>query len=177
MLFTIISDRCAPKIAAKLPSRMHWTRHSIDMTNSSWKPNPSKLRSFAYPQYLRGNGSNVMYSSATKGCHSPHGHTLATRTTYTKKSSRNNCDMATTLPIKNPTAKELWNFRIIIVPPTDKIMSMIPDHIAAKPSEAFRVEVTSKLKMSKMPDNIKIAYLKSCIMRAWRNENNSAMPM
>jgi hypothetical protein len=42
--------------------------------------------------------------------------------------------MATTHPMKKPTAKEEWNFLIIIVPPTLRAHSMRPDHAAAKPS-------------------------------------------
>ena len=46
--------------------------------------------------------------------------------------------MATTHPMKNPTAREEWNFRIIMVPPTLRPQSMSPDHKAASPSENRR---------------------------------------
>lgn len=67
--------------------------------------------------------------------------------------------MHTTDPMKNPTAKLLWNLRIIMVPPIDRIMRMIADHTEAKPSDMILVEVTTRLINIKIPDTVKIAYL------------------
>ena len=49
--------------------------------------------------------------------------------------------------MKNPTAIELWNFLIIIVPPIDSINSISALHMEAKPSAIDRVPIT-KMDMS-----------------------------
>ena len=67
--------------------------------------------------------------------------------------------MQTTLPMKNPTAKLLWNLRIIMVPPMDMTINMMADHKEVKPSDVFLVEVTTRLMSIKIPDSVKIAYL------------------
>ena len=46
--------------------------------------------------------------------------------------------MATTHPMKKPTASDEWNFLIIMVPPTLRAHNIRPDHNAAKPSENLR---------------------------------------
>jgi hypothetical protein len=46
--------------------------------------------------------------------------------------------MATTHPMKKPTAREEWNFLIIIVPPTLRAHNMRADQAAAKPSGKAR---------------------------------------
>ena len=49
--------------------------------------------------------------------------------------------------MKNPTAMELWNFRMIIVPPMESMRSINADHIEANPSAIDRVPMT-KMDMS-----------------------------
>mmetsp|Transcript_20877 Transcript_20877/g.21200 ORF Transcript_20877/g.21200 Transcript_20877/m.21200 type:complete len:98 (+) Transcript_20877:305-598(+) len=46
------------------------------------------------------------------------------------------------LPMNRPTAIELWNFLIIIVPPTDKATRSSDDVIQANPSAGERVDTT-----------------------------------
>lgn len=85
--------------------------------------------------------------------------TQQTKETYIKNRSKNSCDMHTTDPIKNPTAKLLWNFRIIMVPPIDRTISMIADQKEAKPSDMILVEETTRLMSIRIPDTAKMAYL------------------
>lgn len=87
--------------------------------------------------------------------------------THTRNSRRKSWDMATTLPMKNPTAKLLWNLRIIMVPPILRNISMIPDHIAAKPSEMLLVDVTHKLMTNNNPDKTKMEYLIRIQRKRW----------
>lgn len=72
--------------------------------------------------------------------------------------------------MKNPTAKLLWNFLIIMVPPILKNKSMLPLHKAAKPSEKTRVDVTNKLMITNIPDITNIAYLQINETRSWEKE-------
>eukprot|EP00977_Amphora_coffeiformis_P003785 scaffold758_cov177-Amphora_coffeaeformis.AAC.3 len=58
--------------------------------------------------------------------------------------------MATTHPMKNPTASDEWNFLIIIVPPTDRAHSINPDQSAARPSENLREPMTKMPRMNKI---------------------------
>ena len=69
--------------------------------------------------------------------------------------------MATTLPMKNPTAKLLWNLRIIMVPPMLRNRSIMADHSAAKPSDMLRVDITTSDMSIKMPVKLKMEYLKN----------------
>jgi hypothetical protein len=46
-----------------------------------------------------------------------------------------------------------------MVPPIDRIISMIADQKEAKPSDMILVEVTTRLINIKIPDTVKIAYL------------------
>jgi hypothetical protein len=75
---------------------------------------------------------------------------------------KNNCDMATTDPMKNPTAMELWNFRIIIVPPMLNTRSINADQIDANPSARVRVDITTKLSNVRIAVTAKIEYLMQC---------------
>jgi hypothetical protein len=67
--------------------------------------------------------------------------------------------MATTPPIKKPTAMELWNFLIIIVPPMLNTSNITADQMAAKPSAKFRVDMTIKLNRVRMIVTAKMEYL------------------
>lgn len=67
--------------------------------------------------------------------------------------------MATTPPMKKPTAMELWNLRIIIVPPMLSPINMRADHIDMNPSVSDRVPVTAKDINIRIPDKVKIEYL------------------
>jgi hypothetical protein len=88
--------------------------------------------------------------------------------TYIKNRRKNSCDMHTTDPMKNPTAKLLWNLRMIMVPPIDRIISMIADHREAKPSDMILVEVTTRLMSIRIPDTAKMAYLNDMGSEFWR---------
>ena len=68
-------------------------------------------------------------------------------------------DVATTDPMKKPTAMELWNFRIIIVPPMLKTTSMREDQIDANPSARDRVDMMMKLSNVRIAVTAKIEYL------------------
>jgi hypothetical protein len=67
--------------------------------------------------------------------------------------------MATTPPIKKPTAIELWNFLIIIVPPIDKANSINADHIDVNVSDIPRVDITAHDINANTPVKLKIEYL------------------
>lgn len=104
--------------------------------------------------------SNIPNKMSEYSTHTRHfSSTFSMESTYSKKRRKNSCDMQTTLPIKNPTAKLLWNLRIIMVPPMDRTINMAADQKEAKPSDMFRVEVTTRLMSIIIPDRAKIAYL------------------
>ena len=63
--------------------------------------------------------------------------------TYTNIKKKNICDIATTPPMKNPTAIELWNFLIIIVPPILNANSINADHIEVNASLRPLVDMTA----------------------------------
>ena len=67
--------------------------------------------------------------------------------------------MATTLPMKKPTAMLLWNLRMIMVPPIPSAQSMSADQMAANPSASGRVVMTAKLIMAKTNVRVRIEYL------------------
>lgn len=68
--------------------------------------------------------------------------------------------MATTHPMKKPTANDEWNFRIIMVPPTLKAQSIKPDHTAAKPSGNDRDPNTTTPKIVRTRVIAKMEYLR-----------------
>ena len=59
---------------------------------------------------------------------------------HTRKIKKNICDAATTLPMKNPTATLLWNFRMMTVPPTQSSSSTIDAHRLTNASVPPRVD-------------------------------------
>lgn len=67
--------------------------------------------------------------------------------------------MATTPPIKNPTAIELWNFLMIIVPPMLSARSISADHIEVKASLIPRVDMTAHDMRARTPVKPRIEYL------------------
>ena len=67
--------------------------------------------------------------------------------------------MATTLPMKKPTAMELWNLHIIIVPPTQSPISITPDQNAVKPSANKQDPRTRKVIKESINDKTRIEYL------------------
>ena len=67
--------------------------------------------------------------------------------------------MATTPPMKNPTAIELWNFLIIIVPPILNANSINADHIEVNASLRPLVDMTAHDINAKIPVKPKIEYL------------------
>jgi hypothetical protein len=90
-----------------------------------------------------------------------------------RKSTKNICDIDTTPPMKNPTAMELWNFRIIMVPPMLRRQSIAADQKLANPSENGRVPITAKDMSIRRTVSPKIEYLSHGIsIRAMRNELN-----
>jgi hypothetical protein len=56
---------------------------------------------------------------------------------------------------------ELWNFRIIIVPPMLSASNMKADHTEVKPSERDRVPTTAHDMNARMPVMARIEYLKT----------------
>jgi hypothetical protein len=80
-------------------------------------------------------------------------------TTYRSVKKKNICDMATTPPMKNPTAMELWNFLMIIVPPMLNASSINADHIEVKVSLIPRVDMTAQDMRARTPVNPRIEYL------------------
>lgn len=63
--------------------------------------------------------------------------------------------------MKNPTAIELWNFLIIIVPPILKVSNINADHIDVNDSLKPRVDITAHDINASTPVNPKIEYLSS----------------
>ena len=82
---------------------------------------------------------------------------------------KKSCDIATTPPIKKPTAIELWNLRMIIVPPMLSANSMKADHMDMKPSASDRVPMTANDINARMPVIVKIEYLQQNENRNMRN--------
>ena len=80
--------------------------------------------------------------------------------------------MATTPPIKKPTAILLWNFRMIIVPPMLNARSINADHTLVKPSAKDRVPMTAQDMRARMPVTPRIEYLQPN-----NPENKSALQM
>jgi hypothetical protein len=65
--------------------------------------------------------------------------------------------------MKNPTAIELWNFLIIIVPPILKVSNINADHIDVNDSLKPRVDITAHDINASTPVNPKIEYLSSSL--------------
>ena len=87
---------------------------------------------------------------------SPNTHT---HQTYTSIKKKNICDIATTPPMKNPTAIELWNFLMIIVPPILSAKSISADHIDVKVSLKPRVDMTAQDMSARTPVKPRMEYL------------------
>mmetsp|Transcript_31955 Transcript_31955/g.48613 ORF Transcript_31955/g.48613 Transcript_31955/m.48613 type:complete len:88 (+) Transcript_31955:372-635(+) len=66
--------------------------------------------------------------------------------------------MATTPPIKKPTAIELWNFLMIMVPPMLNTNSITADQMAANPSAIVLVDIITKLRSVRIAVTAKIEY-------------------
>ena len=82
-----------------------------------------------------------------------------TSTTYNNDRKKKNCAMDTTPPIKNPTAMELWNFLIIMVPPIDNMRRSTADQMDMNPSASPRVPVTAKDMSASTPVMARMEYL------------------
>jgi hypothetical protein len=67
--------------------------------------------------------------------------------------------MATTPPMKKPTAIELWNFLMIMVPPILNASNINADHIEVKASLNPRVDMTAHDISARTPVKLKIEYL------------------
>lgn len=67
--------------------------------------------------------------------------------------------MATTPPMKNPTAMELWNLRIIMVPPILSASNMKADHAEVNPSASDRVPMTAQDIRASIPVIPRMEYL------------------
>lgn len=92
-------------------------------------------------------------------------------TTYMSIKKKNICDMATTPPMKNPTAIELWNFLIIMVPPILKASNIKADHIEVKASLRPRVDMTAHDMSAKIPVKLNIEYLEQGrVQRKWSKD-------
>jgi hypothetical protein len=61
--------------------------------------------------------------------------------------------------MKNPTAMELWNFLMIIVPPILRAISMMALQILMNPSEIERVPVTANDMIVNTPVTLRMLYL------------------
>mmetsp|Transcript_22760 Transcript_22760/g.42303 ORF Transcript_22760/g.42303 Transcript_22760/m.42303 type:complete len:114 (-) Transcript_22760:260-601(-) len=66
--------------------------------------------------------------------------------------------MATTPPMKNPTAMELWNFLMIMVPPILNAKSIKADHIDVKVSLMPRVDMTAQDMSARTPVSPRMEY-------------------
>jgi len=62
--------------------------------------------------------------------------------------------------MKKPTAMELWNLRIIMVPPMDKQHSIAADQTEANASENGRRPIMAKLNTERAAVSPKIEYLR-----------------
>ena len=71
----------------------------------------------------------------------------------------NICDAATTLPMKNPTAKLLWNFLIMTVPPTQSNSRNIADHKLTNASVPPRELMVYNAMKTWIIDSKRIKYL------------------
>jgi hypothetical protein len=91
--------------------------------------------------------------------HKPSPATFRALPTYMSIKKKNICDMATTPPMKNPTAMELWNFRIIMVPPILKANNIKADHMEVKASLRPRVDMTAHDMSAKIPVKLRMEYL------------------
>ena len=80
-------------------------------------------------------------------------------TTHIIDKKKNSCAIATTPPMKKPTAMELWNFRIIIVPPILNANNINADHVDMKPSDRFLVPITANDINVNIPVIERIEYL------------------
>jgi hypothetical protein len=85
--------------------------------------------------------------------------------TYMRNSTKNICDIETTPPMKNPTAMELWNLRMIMVPPMLRRQSIAADQKLANPSENGRVPITAKDMSMRRTVSPKIEYLSRGVRR------------
>jgi hypothetical protein len=74
--------------------------------------------------------------------------------------SINICDAATTLPMKNPTAKLLWNFLIMTVPPAQSNSRNIADHKLTNASVPPRELMVYNAIKTWIIDSERIKYLK-----------------
>jgi hypothetical protein len=75
--------------------------------------------------------------------------------------------------MKKPTAIELWNFLIIIVPPILNANSINADHIDVKASLIPRVDMTAQDINAKIPVKPKIEYLRKGVKRKYRNQRRA----
>ena len=82
--------------------------------------------------------------------------------------------MATTPPMKKPTAILLWNFRMIMVPPMLKAANKNADQILANPSEKDRVPMTAHDKSANIPVRPKIEYLYKQENQQRKNSSNNS---
>ena len=79
--------------------------------------------------------------------------------TYINERKKNICAIAKTPPIKKPTAMELWNLRMIMVPPTLKPNNIAADQNETKASANDRDPITTHDISAKIPVIAKIEYL------------------
>jgi hypothetical protein len=79
--------------------------------------------------------------------------------TYISIKKKNICDIATTPPIKKPTAMELWNFLMIMVPPILNANNINADHIDVNASLTPRVDITAHDMRAKTPVKPRMEYL------------------
>lgn len=82
-----------------------------------------------------------------------------TRDTYINERKKNICAIAKTPPMKKPTAIELWNLRMIIVPPMLNPNNMAADQNETKASAKDRDPITTQDMSAKIPVIAKMEYL------------------
>lgn len=68
--------------------------------------------------------------------------------------------MATTPPMKKPTAMELWNFLMIMVPPILNASNINADHIDVKASLMPLVDMTAHDMSARIPVKLRMEYLR-----------------
>ena len=84
--------------------------------------------------------------------------------------------------MKNPTAIELWNLRMIMVPPIHSPITIRPDQKAANPSDSGLELRTKKLIMDRINDKTRIEYLpkwviqKICENGLWSDHHKKLAP-
>ena len=168
IFWSSISDRCAAKIAANDPRSNDWTRQTKPFSLSPSTGRLFSRRSSMYPKRLNDRMCQIKHGLKERGgamkiTSFPMTIECVTRETaswtHMRNINRNIWDAATTLPMKNPTAKLLWNFLMITVPPAHSISKNIADQRLTNASVPPRDDMVYKAMKTWMMDINRIKYL------------------